>query len=130
MMLFTSHRQTYLVSFRKWKYVFANGMNCEQQKELYYRYAIPESKKIIRDIFKCMIRINFRKPHAPLLLTSGSQDKLISPQLNRSNYKKYAAGNSVTDYRKFKGHNHLVFGHPEWRKEADFILYWLQAINK
>jgi len=130
MMLLTSNRQTYLVSFRKWKYVIANGLTCEQQKELYYKYVIPESKKIIRDIFKCRTTINFRKSHQPLLFTSGSHDKLISPQLNYSNYKKYTTDSSVTEYRKFKNQPHLVFGHPGWKKEADFILYWLQEINK
>jgi pimeloyl-ACP methyl ester carboxylesterase len=130
MMLFTSGRETYLISFRKWKYAIANGMTCEQQKELYYKYAIPESKKIIRETFKCLTKIDFKKSRAPLLLTSGSNDKLIPASLNYSNYKKYASDISNTDYKEFKNHTHLVFDDPAWRKEADFILYWLQGINK
>jgi pimeloyl-ACP methyl ester carboxylesterase len=130
MMLFTSDREIYLVSFRKWKYAIANGMNCEQQKELYYKYAVPESKKIIRDTFRCVTKIDFRKPHTPLLLTSGGNDKLVPASINYANYKKYATGNSITDYKEFKKHNHLVFGIPCWKEEADFILYWLQGINK
>jgi pimeloyl-ACP methyl ester carboxylesterase len=46
MMLFSSSRQTYMISFLKWKYTIANGMDCELQKQLFYKYAIPESKKI------------------------------------------------------------------------------------
>ncbi len=130
MMLFTPGRETYLVSFRKWKFAFVNGVDCEQQKELYYRYAIPESKKIIRDTFKCSTKADFRKIHTPLLFTSGSNDKLVPASLNYSNYKKYATGNSVTGYKEFKGHTHLIFGLPAWKDEADFILYWLQGINK
>ena len=129
MVLFTSDRKTYLVSFSKWKFAMANGLTCEQQKELYYRYAIPESKKIIRDVFKCATNIDFKKFRAPLLLTSGSNDKLIPASLNYSNYKKYTSSNSITDYRKFKGQNHLVFGHPAWKREADFILYWLHGLQ-
>jgi pimeloyl-ACP methyl ester carboxylesterase len=129
MMLFTSSQEIYLIPFRKWKYVIANGLTCEEQKELYYKYAIPESKKIIRDVFKCATNIDFRNFRAPLLLTSGSNDKLVPASLNYSNFKKYASSNSITDYRKFKGQNHLVFGHDGWRKEADFILYWLQGIS-
>lgn len=130
MMLFTSNRETYLIPYRKWKYTIANGMTCEEQKQSYYTYAIPESKKIIRDTFKCLTKIDFSKSRAPLLLTSGSKDKLIPASLNYSNYKKHAAGNPNTDYKEFNGHTHLIFASPAWKKEADFILYWLQDIDK
>lgn len=126
---FTSTGKTYMISFRKWKYAAANGMNCEQQKELYYKYAIPESKKIIRDVFKCKIKINFKNSHAPLLLTSGNQDRIIPASLNYKNYKKYQPGHSVTTYKDFEGHNYLVFDQPAWKVEADFILNWLQGIK-
>ena len=116
-------------TFRKWKNTVANGLVCEQQKDLYYKYAIPESKKIIRDVFKCVTPVDFKKVRAPLLLTSGGNDKLVPASMNFGNYKKYADSNSITDYRKFKGLNHLVFGHAGWKKEADFILYWLQGLQ-
>jgi pimeloyl-ACP methyl ester carboxylesterase len=129
MMLLTSNRETYLLSFIKWKYALANGMSCEQQKELYYRYVVPESKRIIRDTFKCSTGIDFKKPHAPLLFTSGSNDKLIPSSLNFSNYNKYADTHSVTNYKDFKDHNHLVFGQPAWRVEAEFVYYWLEELK-
>jgi pimeloyl-ACP methyl ester carboxylesterase len=130
MVLFSSSRQVYLMSFNKWRYAIANGMDYEQQKELYYEYAIPESKKIIREAFNCAAKIDFDKPHAPLLITSGSNDKLIPASLSYNNYKKYANGNSVTEYIEFKAHTHLVFGVPTWREEADAILQWLQRLDK
>ncbi len=129
MMLLTSVRETYLMPFRTWKHTVANGIDCDQQKQLYYQYAIPESKQIVRDTFTWSAQIDFGKSHAPLLLTSGSTDHLVPAPLNYSNYKKYATGNSVTDYKDFEGHNHLVFGHPGWKEEADYILYWLRKTN-
>ena len=129
LVLFTSGQKTYLISFRKWKYAIANGLSWEQQKELYYRYAIPESKKIIRDMYKCVTNVDFKKVHVPLLFTSGGSDRLVPASLNYRNYKKYAAGDSITDYREFKDHNHLVFGQPAWKTEADFILYWLRGLK-
>jgi pimeloyl-ACP methyl ester carboxylesterase len=129
MMFFTSGHKTYLLSFRKWKYAFANGMLCEEQKQLYYKYVIPESKKIIRDTFKCSTNIDFKKPHVPLLFTSGGNDKLVPSSLNYSNYKKYTSNHSITDYKDFKDHNHLIFGQPAWRGEADFVLYWLEGLK-
>ena len=129
MMLFTSDRETYLISFGKWKYAITNGLAYEQQKELYYQYAIPESKTIVRDTFKRSTKIDFQKEHPPLLLTSGGKDKLIPASLNYTNYKSYRHTHSTTDYKEFNENNHLVFGSSGWRKEADFILYWLQGIN-
>lgn len=130
MVLFSSSTQTYLMSFNKWRYTIANGMGYERQKELYYLYAIPESKKIIREAFNCVARIDFNRPHAPLLFTSGGNDKLIPASLSYSNYKKYAMANSVTDYVEFKAHTHLVFGVPSWKNEADVVLHWLQGLDK
>lgn len=129
MALFSSAGKTYMIPFTTWRYTIANRMEYEQQKELYYLYAVPESKKIIRDAFRSVAKIDFRKPRAPLLLTAGSSDKLIPAELNYCNYKKYTMGNSVTDYKEFAGHSHLVFGVPAWKREADCILHWLQKIE-
>lgn len=126
---FSSKRKSYLIHFRKWKYSIANGMDCEEQKELYYKYAIPESKMVIRDAFNCREKIDFKSPHAPLLFISGSKDQMIGAELVYENYKKYNASDSITDYRNFKGRNHLFFDHREWIDEADIILYWLQSIK-
>jgi len=118
-----------MVSFRKWKQAFANEMSCEKQKELYYKYAIPESKQVIRDMFKCTEKINFKIPHPPLLFTSGGYDRIIPAELNYNNYTNYKTGNSITDYKDFRYHNHLVFDKPACKEEADFIFCWLQGIK-
>ena len=108
----------------------ANGMTCDQQKEFYYLYAIPESKMIIRDIFNARMKINFDNPHVPMLLTSGTQDKIVPSSVSYCNYKKYKRENSITVFKEFRGHNHLVFGQPSSMEEAEFILSWLQGLNK
>ena len=125
---FTSTKKSFLMSFRQWKYAFTNGMTCEQQKESYYKFAIPESKLIVRDTITKAAKINFENPHAPLLLTSGSDDHTIPASLNYSNYKRYKKSNSVTDYKEFKGRNHFVLGQPTWKEDADHILNWLAGL--
>lgn len=123
---FTSTKKSYLMSFRAWQYAFTNGMTCDEQKQSYYRFAIPESKLVVRDTITSAAKINFEKAHAPLLITSGSDDHSIPASLNFSNYKKYRQGNSVTDYKEFKGRNHFVLGQPTWQEDADFILNWIK----
>lgn len=129
MAFFSSSRETYMVSFRKWKRSFANGMSCKQQKELYYKYAIPESKRIIRDSFKCRVKINFNNPHVPLLFTSGGRDQIIPVSLIETNHKNYKCKTSITSHKNFSHHGHLVFDPPVWKEEAEYILIWLESIK-
>lgn len=126
---FTSVKRSYLMSFSTWKYAFTNGMDCSTQKEGYYKYAIPESKLIVRDTLTAAAKINFNKPHAPLLLTSGSDDHSIPASLNYTNYRRYKNKNSVVDYKEFKGRNHFVLGQPTWKEDADYILDWLKKLQ-
>lgn len=126
--LFSSVETDYMISFRSWKYRIANGMDCDDQKELYYKYAIPESKLLVRDAFTGS-GIDFGNPHPPLLLTSGSYDKIIPPSVNYKNYRKYSHENSITAYREFKYYNHLMFDKNGWKEYADFVLDWLQKTN-
>jgi len=127
---FTSTKKSYLMSFKQWQYAFTNGMSCEEQKQAYYGLAIPESKLIVRDTITKAARIDFRKPHAPLLLTSGSTDHTIPASLNYSNYKRYRKDGSVTDYKEFEGRNHFVLGQSTWKEDAGFILNWIQKQQK
>lgn len=125
---FTSPGKSFLMSFRQWQYAFTNGMDYDAQKEAYYRFAIPESKLIVRDTITKAAKIDFKRPHAPLLITSGSDDHSIPASLNYTNYKKYSDKKSVTDYKEWKGRNHFVLGQPTWKEDADHILQWLAAL--
>jgi pimeloyl-ACP methyl ester carboxylesterase len=122
--------QTYMMPFNKWQRTIANGMTYDQQKAYYYLYATPESKRVVRDVFSCMTNINLKDSHAPLLLTSGSQDKIVPSTVSHCNYKAYNDKNSITAFKEFKGHNHFVFSQSSLTEEADFISFWLNGLNK
>jgi len=122
---FTSTKKSFLMSFEQWKYAFTNGMDCDGQKESYYKYAIPESKLIVRDTITRAAKVIFSNPRAPLLLTSGTADHTIPASLNYANYRKYKKSNSITDYKEFEGRTHFVLGQPTWKEDADYILEWI-----
>jgi pimeloyl-ACP methyl ester carboxylesterase len=122
---FTSTRKSFMMSFPQWKYAFANGMGCEEQKAGYYSYAIPESKLVVRDTVTAAAHVDFENPHAPLLFLSGSDDHTIPAALNYANFSKYSHSNSVTAYHEFAGHNHFVLGQAGWQVTADYILDWI-----
>lgn len=125
--LFSSLKKTYLMSFKDWQYAFVNGMPLEAQKAAYEKLTIPESKTVGRGGLSNAAKVDFKKNHAPLLLTAGSTDTIIPAHLNRRNYKKYAKNGSVLDYKESEGINHFVLGLPSWKTDADYILNWLSV---
>jgi pimeloyl-ACP methyl ester carboxylesterase len=123
--LFTSTKKTYLMSFKDWQYAFVNGMDEASQRETYEKYIIPESKTAVRGGLTNAAKIDFNKPHPPLLLMSGSIDHIVPASLNYRNYKSYKPNGSILDYKEFTGRNHFVLGQPGWQENADYILNWM-----
>lgn len=125
---FTSVKKSFLMSFKQWQYAFTNGMSYEEQKEGYYKYLIPESKLVVRDAISRAAKVDFKRPHAPLLFIAGSADNFIPASLNYSNYKKYKHPGSVTDYKELTGRNHFVLGQPTWKEDAAYIADWIEKL--
>lgn len=123
--LFTSLKDSYLMSFSTWKYAFTNGMSFDEQKTSYYKYAIPESKLVVRDTLTKAANIDFSKPHRPLLFIAGSIDHSIPASLNYSNYKKYSHSGSITEFKELSGRNHLVLGQPSRVETMDCVHGWI-----
>lgn len=124
--LFTSLKKTYLMSFKDWQYAFVNGMPLDEQKGSYDQLTIPESKTVARGGLTSAVKVDYNKPHPPLLITAGSEDTIIPAHLNRRNYKRYKKNGSVLDYKEFTGRNHFVLGQNTWKEDADYILDWIK----
>ena len=128
--LFTSLKKTYLMSLQDWQYAFVNGMKLEDQKKTYEENTIPESKTVARGGLTSAARVDFDKPHPPLLMTAGTMDNIIPAHLNRRNFRRYAKNGSILDFREVEGRNHFVVGLPTWQQDADYILNWLASISQ
>jgi len=114
-----------LMPFADFQYAFVNTLPLAQQKAAYDRYVVPESRMVPRDGLGAIGKIDFRKPHVPLLLTAGSEDHIIPASLNRTNHAKYRHPASITDFKEFKGRDHFVIGETGWEEVADYVLDWL-----
>jgi pimeloyl-ACP methyl ester carboxylesterase len=125
--LFTSLDRTYQMSFSTFQYAFVNGMEPAEQRKAYQDLAAPESKRVARGGLTSAAAVDWKKTHAPLLITSGDQDNIIPAHLNKRNFEKYKKDFSVTAYKEFKGRNHFVLGLPTWKEDADYILNWLAS---
>jgi len=122
---FTSLQKTYLISFKTWKFAFANGLEPAAQRSSYEDLAIPESKRILRGGLTNSARVDFKQPHPPLLIVAGSQDQCIPAHLCRRVYQRYTDRSSVISFVE-KQRSHLVLGLRTWKENAEFIYQWLQ----
>ncbi|GGN12185.1 alpha/beta hydrolase [Dyadobacter beijingensis] len=124
--LFTSLEETYLMPFDTWQYAFVNEMPLEEQQLAYDQFTAPESKRVARGGLTSAAAVDFDKPHAPLLLTSGSLDNIIPAHLNNRNYHRYKGNGSVIEYKEFPGRNHHTLAQKGWENDADYILDWIK----
>lgn len=122
---FSSPNIPYLMPFKKWQFVFTNGMPAEEQIKSYDELVIPESRRAARGGLTKAAYVNFKKPHAPLLLLAGTNDHCIPEHLCRRVYNSYSDKNSVTEY-VVKERNHYVLGQPDWEKDAQYVYEWIQ----
>lgn len=126
--LFSSLKTTFLPTFAQWQYAIANGLPLADQQKYYDQLAAPESKKLIRGALSLHARVDFRRPHAPLLFLAGGADRIMPAALNRANHRRYRHAASVTDYHELPGRCHAMLGQVTWRADAEWVHDWLVAL--
>lgn len=120
----------YLMPFKLWQYAFTNGMSLEDQKASYEAGLVPESPNIPVGATGKLAKVDFAKPHVPLLFTAGSIDNIIPPSLNKRNAEKYTDAQSITEFKEFAGRNHYVLQAPGWQEVAGYVAAWLDKVFK
>ena len=81
--------QPMMMTFEQFQYAFVNTLPLDEQRAAYDRYAIPESRGLPTSSLGAAGRIDFKKPHPPLLITAGEKDHIVPASLNKSNFIKY-----------------------------------------
>ncbi|NVO86461.1 alpha/beta hydrolase [Hymenobacter terrestris] len=125
--LFSSLKTTFLPTFAQWQYAIANGLPLADQQKYYDQLAAPESKKTIRGALSLLARVDFARPHAPLLFLAGGADRIMPAALNRANHRRYRHAASVTDFEELPGRCHAMLGQSTWREDAALVERWLTA---
>lgn len=121
--------KVYCMSRSAWNYSVANGLSTQVQSEGYDTYCIPESRRVLRDALSNVAKVDFTKAHPPLLLITGTDDRMSPESLNYENYAEYHKDNYITDYKKFPGRNHYVLALPTWKEEAEYITDWIAILG-
>jgi pimeloyl-ACP methyl ester carboxylesterase len=115
----------YMMSFEHFQYTFVNGMPLDKQKQA-YELVVPESVRLSRAALSSSARVDFKKAHPPLLLIAGEKDHIMPASLNRTNFNRYKASPSVTEFKEFPGRNHFLVGSEGWTEIADYALNWAE----
>lgn len=108
-------------------HAFFNNYSKAESDKLYETIAVPESRKVARDpLLSTFAKIDFKKPHQPLLFIGGENDNIFSAQFTQKIASSYQDKNSVTDFKAFAGRSHFLCGEKGWEEIADYILGWLK----
>lgn len=124
---FANPNSPVIMTFERFQYAFVNGMELSEQRAAFERYVVPESRAVPRQSLTSVGKVDFKKEHTPLLLIAGGNDNIIPPALNKTNYERYKASSSVTDFKEFPGRNHFLLGQKNWEEIADYCMDWLAS---
>jgi pimeloyl-ACP methyl ester carboxylesterase len=109
---------------------FTNALTREDSDAVYERYYIPGSARCFFQAAFASVnpnaatKVNYRNPErAPLLLVTGTEDRICPPAVNRSNFKKQRQAPSDTEAKEYEGRCHYP-GQAGWEEVADFVLEW------
>ncbi len=120
----------YLMSFRHFQKHFANTLTLAEQRVAYDLDIVPESRRLSRGGLSLAARVNFKKPHAPLLFIAGEKDALMPASLNRRNFRSYKNSGSITEFKEFPGRDHYsIIGGKGWEEVADIALAFVRRVT-
>ena len=121
----------YYMPFKHFQYTFANDLSPMDQRAAYDADVVPESRTLARGGLTKAARVDFVKVRPPLLMIAGDNDHIMPAALNLRNYKRYANGPSVTDFKEFPRRAHYsVIGGPGWEEVADFAINWATNVQR
>lgn len=108
---------------------FFNNYSRAESDRLFEEIAVPESRKIARDtLLKSFAKIDFKKPHNPLLFIGGTKDNIFSSKFTERIAGSYKDKNSIVDFKAFEGRSHFIAGERGWQEVADYVLNWINKL--
>lgn len=107
---------------------FGNCMTETASNEAYERYAVHESRNVLRDAMGKAGQIDVDAPHAPLLFIAAEKDEIIPDKLNEKNAKAYSDKTSVSNFKEFSNRGHFICGQDGWEEVAAYSADWIERV--
>jgi pimeloyl-ACP methyl ester carboxylesterase len=114
-----------IMTHKRFHYTFCNTMTRQASDEAFEAYVVPESRNVPRSTLTRQGRIDFARPHVPLLLIAAEKDHLTPASLIKKNAKAYKASGGILDFKEFPGRSHFICNQEGWEQVADHTLDWL-----
>ena len=105
---------------------FGNTMTREESDAAFERFALPDSRNILRDCLAQEGKVDLARPHVPLLFVAADQDEIIPAELCEKNADAYSHKGSRTYFVKFRNRGHFICGQRGWESVAGYINRWIQ----
>jgi pimeloyl-ACP methyl ester carboxylesterase len=115
---------------KQFHWCFTNALSRDESDAVYERYYIPGSA---RPFFQAgfanfnpnaKTKVDYKNPaRPPLLLVTGTEDRICPPSVNLSNYKQQRKAPSATEHKEYPGRSHWP-GQDGWEELADYMLNW------
>jgi len=126
-----SFGKTWLGSRAWFDHAFFNTLDEAQRAAAYDAHAVPESYKVNTSLlFNRFSRVDFERPHAPLLFLGGTSDHIFPADFTRRIAGKYRDEGSRVDVKIYEGRSHFTCGEPGWERVADDILDWYEDLRE
>lgn len=110
---------------------FFNNYSRAESDALYDQIAVPESRKIARDtLLNSFAKIDFKKPHQPLLFIGGEKDNIFPASFTKRIALSYQPTAGVVNYQSFEGRSHFICGEKGWEEVAEYVKIWIEGLNK
>ncbi len=124
------------LSAPEFRYGFGNELSGRESEELYQKWTIPTSGRVLFDAALANFarnspaKVDTRKSdRGPLLVTAGQHDHTVPPAISHATVKLYRRSSAVTDFQQFVGRGHSLTIDSGWREVADHVLGWLKRQN-
>lgn len=122
---------TWLGSRAWYNKIFFNTLPEADRARAWEDFAVPESFQLNRQlVFHPFAKVDFHRPHAPLLFMGGTADALFPPSLTQRIAGAYTDADSRVDVTIYEGRSHFTCGAPGWEQVADDALAFLESTER
>src|SRR2546422_1201395 len=121
------------LTFKQFRYAFANAVSEEEAKELYETYAVPAPGEPLFQAAAANLnpwtedKVDTRNPErGPLLILDGEMDNTVPWSIANASFKQQQKNSGVTEIAMIPGRGHSLTIDSGWRVVAETSLAFIQ----
>jgi pimeloyl-ACP methyl ester carboxylesterase len=125
------------LTFKQFRFAFANAVDEDEAKQLYETYAVPASGKPLFQAATANLnpfteaKVASKNPdRGPLLIISGEKDNTVPWSIANASYKREKRNEGVTEIVQMPGRGHALVIDNGWREVADTAVAFVQRFVK